>query len=195
MSLAELQKDFLAAVTNGVAELPGLIDKAGNNSAALLELHRNNWRSNLSNALRAGYPVVERLVGSDFFNYAANCYIDEFPSRSSNLEEYGDEFVAFLRGFPAAQSLPYLADVAALEALIEKVLVASDEGYTAYSLHSAFPVLRIWQVNQPGWNGDDSVDLDAGADYLLVRRTADDVVIEPIGVDKFKALQISLRSS
>ncbi len=35
---------------------------------------------------------------------------------------------------------------------------------------SPFPILRIWQVNQPDHEGDDWVDLDAGADALLVRR-------------------------
>jgi hypothetical protein len=192
VSLYDLQQSFLNAVVNDVAELPGLTDKTAGNSAAALDIHRNNWRSNLSNALRASYPVVERLVGAEFFAYAANCYIDENPSRSSNLEEYGGDFAEFLSNFPAAQSLPYLADIATLEATIEKVLVAADDGYSAYSLYSQFPILRIWQVNQPGWSGDDSVDLAVGADYLLVRRSGDGVVIEPIGADQFSALQVNM---
>lgn len=191
MSLYKLQQDFLAAVFNGAAPWPQFAETVRDNAASL-DIYRNNWRSNLSNALRATYPVVERLVGADFFNYAASCYIDEYPSRSANLEEYGGEFAEFLRTFPAAQGLPYLADVATLEALIETVLIAADDGYTAYSLYSPFPILRIWQVNQPAWQGDSAVDLDAGVDYLLVRRTANDVIIEPLDASKFNALQINL---
>jgi hypothetical protein len=41
-------------------------------------------------------------------------------------------------------------------------------------------VLRIWQVNQSGWNGDDSVDLDAGADRLHIYREQGEVLIEPL---------------
>jgi hypothetical protein len=45
-------------------------------------------------------------------------------------------------------------------------------------LHSPYPILKIWQVNQPGWTGDDSVDLGEGGDSLRVHRRDDDAVCE-----------------
>jgi hypothetical protein len=75
------------------------------------------------------------------------------------------------------RSLPYLADVATLEAAIERVARAADDA-AAQVLHSRYPILRIWQVNQPGWSGDDSVSLDAGADHLRVHRVQGEVLIE-----------------
>lgn len=185
-SLHAMQQAFLNAVIDDT-QFAGLIGNS--DDAELVSVHRNNWRSNLTNALRATYPVIERLVGVDFFGYTASCFIDAHPSRSANLEDYGAEFAEFLRAFPAAQSLPYLADVAVLEAAIEAALVA-DEG-VAYAVSSPFPILRIWQVNQPGWEGDEQVDLDTGANYLCVHRIDDDVLIEPIAADNFATQQLN----
>lgn len=145
-----------------------------------IAVHRHNRRANLHGALRSAYPVVERLVGADFFAYAAAAFIDAHPSRSANLEDYGAQFGEFLRAFAPAAELPYLADVAALEALIQRATVAADDAAT-FELQSPFPVLRIWQVNQPGWCGDDTVRLDAGADRLRIYRADDDVLIESLG--------------
>ena len=180
-SLYELQQAFVAATVSEDAQGSDL-DARG------LAVHRNNWRSNLCGALRATYPVVERLVGAEFFAYAANCFIDRYPSRSANLEDYGAEFADFLQTFKPAQGLPYLADVARLEVAIESVLVAANEADARYLLQSPFPVLRIWRVNQPGWTGDDSVNLDAGPDYLLIYRTDQDVLIEPLDIGSFNEL-------
>ena len=38
--------------------------------------------------------------------------------------------------------------------------------------------MRIWQTNQPAYEGDDRVMLDESADRLLVRRGVDGVPIE-----------------
>src|SRR4029077_20757608 len=43
---------------------------------------------------------------------------------------------------------------------------------------SRYPVLRIWQVNQPDYTGDDRVDLAEGDEALLVWRAADGIPIE-----------------
>jgi len=180
-SLYELQQAFIDATVNAASPRSEL-DARG------LAVHRNNWRSNLRSALRATYPVVERLVGAEFFTYAANCFIDAHPSRSANLQDYGAEFAVFLHAFQPAQDLPYLTDVAKLERAIECATIEADDVDAQYLLHSSFPVLRIWQVNQPDWAGDDSVNLDEGADYLLIHRAGQDVSIEPIGRESFNAL-------
>lgn len=163
-------------------------DDAPVNTAALrlrdddargIAVHRHNRRANLHGALRIAYPVVERLVGTEFFAWTAQHFIDGQPSRSANLEDYGHEFPEFLRTFAPARELPYLADVAALEAAIQAVAIAPDDN-AACMLRSPFPVLRIWQVNQPGWSGDDTVRLDAGPDELRICRNGGEVLIESL---------------
>lgn len=164
-TLREWQHQFLADVMNG---------------APRFDIHRNNWRGNLRAALRAGYPVIERLVGADFFNYCADAYIDAHPSQSSNLENYGEVFAPFLGEFPAASSLPYLVDVARLEFAIDELLTAH-ENDDHIVLCSPFPILKIWQANQPGADPDLVIDLDAGGEKLLLRRDGFEIVIERIG--------------
>jgi hypothetical protein len=40
---------------------------------------------------------------------------------------------------------------------------------------STFPILHIWQANQPSCSGDERIDLDEGGDTLLVLRRPSDV--------------------
>ena len=54
---------------------------------------------------------------------------------------------------------------------------------------SAYPVLRIWQVHQPGFEGDMAVAFDAATDHLLVRREAGAVVIERLASGDFALLR------
>jgi hypothetical protein len=176
-ALHELQQAFMAALL--AAEAPADAGRLAMAPAHLagVEVHRHTMRANLQGALRSAYPVVERLVGTEFFAHAAQRFIALHASQSANLEDYGAGFDAFLRDFAPAASLPYLADVATLEAAIERVARAADDA-AAQVLHSRYPILRIWQVNQPGWSGDDSVSLDAGADHLRVHRVQGEVLIE-----------------
>lgn len=177
-SLHDWQREFMQALTADVPTLPAQL-RALDADGTRLAIYRNNWRSNLSNALRIAYPVVEQLVGAEFFGYAARCFIETQPSRSANLDDYGREFPAFLRAFEPVQSLLYLDDVAALELAIDTLAASADD--IEIRIDSPFPILAIWRSNQPGWTDDTPINLDAGADKLLVRREQGELVIERVG--------------
>jgi hypothetical protein len=125
------------------------------------------------------------------------------PSRSGNLDDYGAEFAQFLSEFPGAAKLPYLPDVARLEWEWQQVFNAAEHTPLAakrlaqvpprqypqlqFTLHPAarllasdFPVQRIWQVNQPDYDGDQSVDLRFGGVMLLIKRSGHRIEIEPL---------------
>ena len=177
-------------------------------SAERLQIYRNNSETNLRNALRADYPVVEKLVGDVFFAYAADAHIAAAPSFSGDVGDYGKGFPGFLADFPAAASLPYLADVARLErAWVEVFLSAeapaadlsglqtvSDEalGSVRFGFHpavrllaSAYPVLTIWRANQRDASEapeEISISLDSTGEAVLLRRCDMDVelsLLEP----------------
>ncbi len=78
-------------------------------------VHRNNVMLSLIEALQDTFPVVTSLVGSEFFNYMARCFIQKNPPQSPILVEYGHQFPGFIKHFKAAETLPYLAEVAQLE--------------------------------------------------------------------------------
>jgi hypothetical protein len=213
-ALADLQCAFLAALANGESEeIETLIDGRAPGAKQRLAIYRNNVRSNLCNALRIGFPVVERLVGAEFFSWLANGFIDRHPSRSGNLDRYGAEFPQFIREFdrdrdePALAALPYLGDVAQLEWLIDAVMTAPDDVVDIDAqdelppymrlLQSPYPVHRIWQVNQPDWQNDEAVSLEEGGVNLLIHRhttlTADapdrhELLLQPLSDEQFCTL-------
>ena len=198
LSLREVQQAFVGAVAGALppAEFDWLIGHIADDAAGArkrLGVYANTVRVNHRSALSATYPVVERLVGPDFFSYAAESFARSYPSRSGNLDDYGVEFPDFLDSFAPAASLPYLPDVARLELLVDQLMVAEDDSrvrsvaapLVAYDvrldytlnltagcrlLKSDYPIHRIWQVNQPGCEDDGPVDLAEGGARLLVRR-------------------------
>ncbi len=203
LSLPELQRAFAAAVYTGDEKITAHVRPGRFPAARHLQVYRNNVFESLSGALKAVYPVVERLVGAGFFAYAADGYIRGFPPTSGNLHDFGGRFAGFLAGFGPARELAYLPDVARLEwawhrafhaadadplALARLAAIAPEQyGQLRFRLHpsaqlvaSDYPLLRIWQVNQPDYPGDTGVDLTDGGVRLLVVRRGLEVVIEPL---------------
>lgn len=211
-SLRSLQSCFAKAVFDPENTAFGLrIRPDGLGSADRLRIYRNNVFASLTEALRACYPVVDRLVGKQFFDFAAHRYIRRYPSASGDLHDFGASFDELLERLPEAASLVYLADVARLEWAYQEVFHAADadpldltaiasipqERYAGlrFRLHaasrllaSAYPVLRIWQVNQPEHRGDDTVDLSAGGIKLLVIRRALEIELEPLSAGEYALL-------
>jgi len=106
------------AATLLAPELPcpaGLRAWNGADPAARLAVHRNNVVSSLIDAVADTFPVVQELVGEEFFRAMASVFVRQHPPRSRVLAHYGAEFAAFVDGFAPARGVPYLADVARLE--------------------------------------------------------------------------------
>lgn len=206
--LRELQQAFADGVWNDAPAALAHIRDGAFPAARHLQVYRHNTFANLTDALAANFPVVRRLVGEGFFEYAADSYIRRHPPRSGNLHDFGGDFADFLAAFPAAQSLPYLPDVAHLEWAWQEAYHAGEAhplsldalaavapahyGSLVFQLHpsarllaSDYPVLRIWQVNQPDFEGDQVVDLAEGAVRLLVARRGLDVEIEPLTAGEY----------
>ena len=181
-------------------------------AARHLQVYRNNVFESLVGALKAVYPVVERLVGTGFFAYAADGYIRRHPPASGNLHDFGDSFAGFLAGFEPARALAYLPDVARLEWAWHRAFHAADRaplalerlaavppeqyGQLRFRLHpsaqpiaSDYPLLRIWQVNQPGYAGEAEPrhlvhpnlgEFADGGVRLLVARPHMEVIVESL---------------
>ncbi len=219
-SLPELQQRFAAALLAPVGGLPPILP-GGATGAERLGIYRRTIASNYRNALGATYPVARRVVGAPFFHALVDAYVATHPSRSGDLNAYGGAFGDFLAGYPPASELPYLADVARLEWAIDEANRAADShadpetvlnalaacpGDDLPSLRlrmdgscrlieSPFPLLRIWQVNQPGHDGEMRVDFEAGPDRLRVRREPSGVALERIAAGDFAWLSaLSARS-
>jgi hypothetical protein len=82
---------------------------------ARFPIYRNNVSGALIGALRVRFPVVEQLVGGDFFYAMAGSYVAAHKPISAVLIHYGASFADFIESFDGASDLNYLADVARFE--------------------------------------------------------------------------------
>lgn len=89
-------------------------------------VHRNNAISGLVRALAQRFPITAELVGAVFFAGMAREFVLRLPPRSPVLLDYGDELAGFIEGFAPAAELPYLADIARLEAAHSRACHAAD---------------------------------------------------------------------
>jgi len=209
--LRDLQAEFAAAVFDERTEMSARVRAGRFPAAQHLQVYRNNVVEGLTGALRAVYPVVEKLVGDGFFRYVAHEYLRAHRPRSGNLHDFGDAFENFLAGFAPAAELPYLPDVARLEWAWHQAFHAADapafdlarlgavpaERHAAlhFVLHpsarlleSDFPVVRIFEINQEGYGGDTSVDLAEGGVRVLVIRRELTVYVEPLAAGEAELL-------
>lgn len=100
------------------AELPcptGLSTWNGSDPTLRFAVYRNNVMVSLIDALADTYPVVQTLVGEEFFRAMARVFAGHNPPRSAVMAYYGRDFADFVAAFSPAASVPYLADVARLE--------------------------------------------------------------------------------
>jgi hypothetical protein len=164
-TLSDLQARFSHKLIQRGGAAPGRLIRSKR-----FRVYRNNVFASLVNALRARYPVIERLVGEDFFEAAAIHFIEAHPPRSPILIHYGEGFSDFLERFEPARALPYLAGVARLEWLRHRAYHAadrnalrpsdlarapSDRAFTLkFEFHpsaalavSPYPIVSIWETN------------------------------------------------
>lgn len=200
------QSDFAAALFDPVLPSPaGLRAWNGSDPAARFAVYRNNVVSSLIDALADNFPVVQALVGEDFFRSMAGVFVRAQPPRSRMLAFYGDEFPIFIEGFEPARSVPYLADVARLEMARVRAYHARDADaisaervQAALSRPELLPALRmqlhasaqvitsrhavvsIWAAHQTDADVD-LADVDCEqAEHALVLREELDVIVLPI---------------
>lgn len=198
LALDQLQRRMCSAVRGRhEPELRDLVEGDRIAPEARLRIYRNHAILTLTEALKATYPVVCRLVDERFFAYAAHEFIgDALPSKPC-LSDYGDSFPEFLASFPPCSDLVYLADVARLEWAVNMALHAPDAAQLHRSvlespdailalhpsLHlvaSRWPIHQIWRANQPDGDPETEINLADGGAQLLLYNRGDRVVITVI---------------
>ena len=202
-SLRPTQGDFAAALLDAERAVPsGLCAWNGSDPAARFAVYRNNVVVSLTQALADGFPVVQQLVGDEFFAAMARVYACAHPPRSPILAEYGDGFGDWIADFEPAASLPYLPDMARLErarvhafhaadatpltadALTRHLAAPQQLAQARLVLHPSLAVLRsVWAVASlwAAHQSDDAASIGAvrleHAESALVVREGDDVIV------------------
>lgn len=175
-----------------------------------LNVYRNNVFYSLTGSLSDLYPVVNKLVGEDFFRATATEFVRVSPPKNGRILEYGADFPDFLSAFEPAKPLPYLADVARLEWAWHQAYHGQDSiplspeklqsfppermAEISFNLHptsqflqSDFPVDQIWSANQEKAE-DQEIDLGQGGAFLQVIRPELDVEVRQLSEGAFTFL-------
>lgn len=211
-SLHELQSGFGRALLEGdAAAVRDFIIERGIDASDRLGIYRNNVRENLVAALEAGFPVLLRLAGEAWFRQMAIAYQRACPSSCGNLHYSGLQLAGFLEQRLGGTDYAYFADVARLEWLCQESAVAAEEGPLALHrlasvapeqvpklqlglhpavrlLESPYPVMRIWQANQPGSAAEQEIDLSSGRDRVLIRSTDGRIELRHLAAGDFAFL-------
>jgi len=119
---------------------------SGISAGRRLNVYCNHIAVSLRKALAAIYPVVEILVGEEFFAHTARCYLRKWPGSSGNLHDFGRHLAEFLEGFAAAEQLTYLPDVARMEWARHSVFHAADAGIIDLTALATLSESRYKQV-------------------------------------------------
>lgn len=206
-SLHELQSGLMDALFGRQHTVAAYLDGGGLDPLRRIAIYRNNLQHSLGAALAAVYPTVHELVGEDFFHALALRYIRRHPSRSGNLQEFGASLPDFIAGLDAAAGLPYLADVARLdwawhavfhsapapacdaEAALGALATAPEASRAeahmrwqpaARLMASEHPVFSIWRWHQLPATERGELDLQTGAEQVLICSRAGDVHVMPL---------------
>jgi Putative DNA-binding domain len=190
--LSAFETSFADALLSADQPIPsGIIAHNATVPARRFAVYRNNVVAGLVKVLESRFPVVEKIVGPEFFAAMAHRFVLEQPPRSPVLATYGNELADFISAFEPARELPYLADVAGLEAARTRsyhaadatpadatrfaALDARDAGHIRIELHpsieivrSPHPIVTIWAMN----NGErelEPIENWRGEDALVSR--------------------------
>jgi len=190
--LENVQRNFHAALSGAdIAPLRAMLHKPANVEQRI-GVYRNTMLGSLTEVLAAAFPVTLRIVGENFFARMAGDFVRAHPPRVPQLSVYGAALPAFIAGAAVGNRLPYLADVALLEWARNEAyfaadaeplnparlaaMTADDMAATRLTPHpatrvvaSAFPILRIWTVNQPEVAEVPVVDMSQGETVLVTR--------------------------
>lgn len=181
--------------------LPSIAGMDANDAARRFDVHRNTVATSLIDALRDAAPVTRQVVGDPFFQRMAHARVRVDPPRSAVLAEYADGFGDFIEAYAPAASLPFLADLARLEALRTQAWHAADADplepaayaallgdpsalqHACVRLHPACRWLRSTHAVADIWDAHQQPDVEAAlaevdidvAQHVLVTRPRFDV--------------------
>ncbi len=173
-ALEQIPEDLIAILRSDDIALP-----------ARLNVYRNNIIGGITEMLVATFPIIKDLVGEKFLEGMARNFIMQHPPEQGCLNTYGAGLGEFIEDFESAAGLPYLPDVARLEIAINEAYYARDDAAiapediasmplalrsSATLLKSKYPLLAIHDFCLRGHGADETLDLDAGGDFMMIYR-------------------------
>lgn len=206
-SLKQCYAQFIAGLypQNGPDTSGDFIADGRLTPAEQLGIYRGSVQGGLSQALADIYPRVRRALGETFFEAMAKRFVQSNPSRSASLDHYGNNFPDYIAAFEPLKDYPYMADLAVLDwawhcafhcrdetaialSTLEQVPVDAHESVrftlarSLVLIPSAYPLFKLWQLNQQTDDIDEvgTIDLCEGAQTVAVWRQGLDMCVAPV---------------
>ena len=216
-TLAEMQRNFISDCLSGKIRQDNIllakeIDSSVISAQGLMGIYQNSALANITHSLILTYPVIEKLVGEEFFSAMCREFIYITWPKSGNMDDYGAEFPDFLAEFKHAKHLLYLKGVARLEWAFHQSSLADDTLITDWStlaqasdilqlhfvvtpslalINSTFPIDKIWHLNQDDTPPETEVyfaDEQDNDTFIVLFRQQLKTVVLPITVGEFALL-------
>ncbi|WP_019026511.1 DNA-binding domain-containing protein [Colwellia piezophila] len=194
--LADLQSNFIKDCLSGTLTANNIsmateLDTRSISAQGLMGIYQHSAIANITSSLSLTYPVVEKLVGKDFFAQVSRQYIFIYWPTTANMDDYGENFPLFVAELEQAKSLTYLKDVAQLEWLFHQCSLAKDSITFDWTLlakvapadalqlnfilapsvaliKSTQPIDKIWQMNQENVPDNSELALDGDNETNIV---------------------------
>jgi len=99
-----------------------------------LRAYQANAGAAIERALASSYPTVQVLIGEESFAALARAYWHAHPPARGDLACAGDALPAFIAASDVLADVPYLADVARLDAALDTAERAADAAWQADTL-------------------------------------------------------------
>lgn len=133
------QDSLIRAMRNAAHPIPdGLLDGVGRPAGRRFNVYRNNIATSLIEALRAGFPTLEKLLGDENFTYLARQFIAAHPPISPLMIYYGGQLPAFISEIQELTRYPYLSNIAQLEWAMRCSYHAPDHQPISHEVLSSF---------------------------------------------------------
>lgn len=205
--LAAFQERFRLAIHSGEISdaLSQGIQEGILPAAARMQVYQNNYEMTLTGLLVGVFPLTAAFVGEEFLRAAAKQFIKEQPPQDPRLEQFGAGFSSFLKDYPHAVDIVYVADLAALEWAVNELqhVKALGEGACPVEtsvegcrlnpnvrfIESDYPLLQLWMVGM-GQLVPEAVHIDSGGQNVAVTLDGLEVKLNIITEQELKMLQM-----
>lgn len=199
-ALAEFQAQLAAALHEPEAPLRERLGVG-------LSVYQNTVAKGLVDALRANYPTIERLVGTQWFDAVSRDFAMQYLPPQPSLALYGEQFADYLLELSEGNALPYLPFVARLDRLWLEAHFAVDAPRlsalqlqslgesltnTCVHLHPAARLARlpqsaltIWRSNRPPVESPATLDVSGDAEYVLLTRPHGEVLVNELNAAEY----------
>lgn len=212
MKLAELQKRWLAASGDSQLQTEFATQRiASSNANQRLTIYTELNDQLKQSVMLSLYPVCRRLVGEACFQAILTDWIAVSGPLPSEIMAYGNGFADFIQGCQIVSELGYLSDLVRFEwqwyqAFHAPLLIPInrlDLNHTLQQkgdalvlslapcvqlIESAYPLLAIWQMGQPEYQGDFQLPESVEQCNYLLYPSNGQIVVEQLSIEGWQLL-------